>query len=387
MDLAGVAMRRLTWLLFALLLACTGLYWTYRPASPHEALLMMTPVPGAKDIQGLNIVRVFGDLQLDHPLYLTWAPGDADHVYVATQPGMIHRLKLGAGGGGGEVFRDLRSQVRGGGEEGLLGLAFDPEYATNGFFYVYYSPISSPRRTVVERLSRGDKRSSTLLEIAQPYPNHKGGWIAFGPDGMLYVGTGDGGSGNDPENRAQNLSELLGKILRIDPRGDAPPDNPFVGRKDAKPQIWAYGLRNPWRGAFDRQTGDLWVGDVGQNEIEEIDLVTRGGNYGWRMLEGGRPNLPGDAGGALPPVHSYDHRYGCSVIGGYVYRGERVPAAFGKYFFTDFCSGRVWSLERGADSARVVHFATVPQPTSFGEDADGELYITSFDGHVYQLVP
>jgi glucose/arabinose dehydrogenase len=351
---------------------------------------VVSSAPPTTVLDGVRIERAFS-ASFDYPLFVTHAPGEPDHVYVVTQPGLIYRLSLHTPGQDPEVFLDLRERTRMGGEEGLLGLAFDPDYATSGHYFLYYSPKGDPRRTTLLRRHRANADERVLLEIAQPYSNHNGGWIGFGPDRMLYVGVGDGGSGNDPGNRAQNLGELLGKILRLTRDGAPAPGNPFWDRPGARPEIWAYGLRNPWRNSFDRASGELWSGDVGQNEIEEIDLVTRGGNYGWRLFEGDKDQVNPDA---LPardfvrPVVTYDHRYGCSVIGGYVYRGTALPALQGKYFYTDFCSGSLWMLMRlPSGKPQVVQIGTIPTPTSFGEDAAGELYITSFDGHIYRVSP
>ncbi len=348
------------------------------------------PQPGA-----LQRVRAFPALGFDRPLVLTWAPDGSDRLFVVEQIGRIRVFpnvdSIGAAG----TFLDISARVNSGGEEGLLGLAFDPGYATNGFFYVYYS-AAFPRRSVLARFSVtadpdvADPASETvLLTIPQPFSNHNGGCLAFGPDGRLYVASGDGGSGNDPGDHAQNLGDLLGKILRLDPSGAIPPDNPFVGTAGARAEIWAYGLRNPWRFSFDRNTGALWAGDVGQDAVEEINIIERGRNYGWRVYEGDRSNInPGalPASGFAAPVHTYSHALGQSVTGGHVYRGSRLPSLFGAYLYGDFMTGRIWALVH--DGTRVVsnaEVATVPNPSSFGEDRDGELYVCSFDGGIYRF--
>jgi glucose/arabinose dehydrogenase len=341
--------------------------------------------------------RVFPQLRFERPLFLAPAPGDAKRLYVVEQRGVI-RVFDRANPANATVFLDISARTsRMGEEEGLLGLAFHPDYARNGFFYVYYSGAGA-RRQVVARY-RADPAKSVadpaserqLIVMDDPFRNHNGGMLAFGPDGLLYVGTGDGGAAGDPHDNAQRLDTLLGKILRVDADGKAPADNPFANRSGAKPEIWAWGLRNPWRFSFDRKTGALWAGDVGQNEREEIDVVVKGGNYGWRLFEGDaayenparRP-----AKDFIAPVATYGHDEGCSVTGGYVYRGARVPALQGQYLYADFCSGHVWALAAdGTGKRQGRKVANVPQPSSFGEDDTGEVYITSFDGGLYQLVP
>ncbi len=348
------------------------------------------PQPGA-----LQRVRAFPALGFDRPLALTFAPDGSDRLFVVEQIGRIRVFPNVDSIGIAGTFLDISARVNSGGEEGLLGLAFDPDYASNGFFYVYYS-ASSPRRSVLARFrvtSNPDVADAgsevQLLTIPQPFSNHNGGCLAFGPEGMLYVASGDGGSGNDPGDHAQNLSDLLGKILRLRPDGTVPADNPFVATPGARGEIWAYGLRNPWRFSFDRNTGALWTGDVGQDAVEEIDIVERGRNYGWRVYEGDRSNInPGGlpASTFAAPVHTYSHVLGQSVTGGYVYRGSRLPSLFGAYVYGDFMTGRVWALVH--DGQRVIsnsEIASVPNPSSFGEDRDGELFICSFDGAIYRL--
>ena len=234
------------------------------------------------------------------------------------------------------------------------------------------------------------------MEIGQPFSNHNGGHITFGPDGYLYVGLGDGGSGGDPRGHGQNLRTLLGTILRIDVSTldvtgsyAVPPDNPFVGVEGARPEIWAYGLRNPWRFSFDRETGELWAGDVGQNKLEEIDIITPGGNYGWNIMEGSscfRDNRC-DRDEFVPPVAEYGRDGGCSVTGGYVYRGSRLPALVGAYLYGDFCTGKIWALRY--DGSRVTENAQIAdtdlQISSFAEGPDGEVYILSFTGQIARL--
>jgi len=360
-------------------------------------LALLLAAPGAPAQSGFAFERAFPRLSFERPLFLVAAPGDAGRLYVVTQGGLIHAFAAGADPASAPVFLDLRGKVsRRGEEEGLLGLAFHPDYARNGLFYVYYSGAGARRQVVAQfRADPGkavaDPASERILfEMTDPYRNHNGGMLAFGPDRMLYIGTGDGGSAGDPKDSGQRLDTLLGKILRVTPEGKVPPDNPFLAAAGARGEIWAYGLRNPWRFSFDRATGALWAADVGQDRWEEIDVIRRGGNYGWRLFEGAaeydnprrRP-----ASEFIAPVATYGHDEGCSVTGGYVYRGKAVPALQGHYLYADFCSGRVWEIPaEGPPGRRGRPIATVPSPSSFGEDAAGELYITSFDGSLYRLV-
>ncbi|MBI2867360.1 MAG: PQQ-dependent sugar dehydrogenase [Chloroflexi bacterium] len=341
-------------------------------------------------------------LDLKHP------PGDTSRLFAVVRPGQIFAFPNDPAASSATIFLDIRSKVATGGqEEGLLGLAFDSDYPRNGYFYVYYS-VSPPRRSVLSRFSvrrddpeRAEPTSElVLMEIPQPFANHNGGGLLFGPDGMLYLGLGDGGSARDPSGNGQNLSTLLGSLLRIDVRNASaqqpyaiPPDNPFVGRAGARAEIWAYGLRNPWRFSFDKATGQLWVADVGQDRYEEINVVRQGGNYGWNVMEGAHcfPETRScDRSGLALPVFEYDHSRGCSITGGYVYRGKRLPTLQGAYIYSDYCSGRVWALRH--DGARVTEQRELVdspnQISSFGEDADGELYLLSFgDGRIYRLTP
>ncbi|MEM6996433.1 MAG: PQQ-dependent sugar dehydrogenase, partial [Myxococcota bacterium] len=345
----------------------------------------------------LRAVPAFAGLRFARPVFVTHAPGDASRVYVVEQAGTVLAFDNRPDAAKTEVFADLSDRVRmRHNEEGLLGLAFDPDYERNHFVYVYYS-ASRPRRTQLSRFTAPggraiDPRSEVeLLRIEQPYGNHNGGMIAFGPDGKLYVGVGDGGMAGDPLLAGQDLGTWLGKILRVEVSDGgsiaAPRDNPFVETAGALPEIWAYGLRNPWRFSFDRIRGTLWVGDVGQNALEEIDIVTRGGNYGWNSREGtrgySRTPLVGEA---IDPVVEYGRNEGESITGGYVYRGTQLPAYRGAYFYGDYATGTVWALVH--DGEKVVAnevVARVPQLSSFGEDADGELYAVSLEGTLYRF--
>jgi glucose/arabinose dehydrogenase len=285
----------------------------------------------------------------------------------------------------------------------LLGLAFHPEYRQNGLFFVYYTDRQGDsvlaRYRISDNPDRADAAGEMLLTLGQPYANHNGGQLAFGPDGYLYLGLGDGGSANDPRDNAQNLATLLGKILRLDvnngqPYG-VPETNPFVQQAEARPEIWSYGWRNPWRFSFDSQTGDMFVADVGQATYEEVHVEPAGSpgglNYGWRLLEGAHCFDPADCNPAdLPvvlPVAEYSHEEGgCSVTGGYVYRGRRFPALTGIYFYGDFCSGRVWGLRRaggGWEQAQLLDSEL--SLSSFGQDEADELYVLDHNGELFQI--
>ncbi|HXF93941.1 MAG TPA: PQQ-dependent sugar dehydrogenase [Nitrospiraceae bacterium] len=334
---------------------------------------------------------------LQEPLYLTHAGDGSGLLFVVEQPGRIRVIERG--GLLKTPFLDLSERVLSGGERGLLGVAFHPDYARNGRYIVNYTRRPDGA-TVVAEYRRSDRptRSRTeervLLIVPQPYPNHNGGMVAFGPDGLLYIGLGDGGSAGDPQNRSQNRDELLGKILRIDvDRGTPyaiPPDNPFVAG-GGRPEIFAYGLRNPWRFSFDRRTGMLWAADVGQYEWEEVDMIQRGGNYGWRIMEGAHCYSPPrgcQTAGLIFPVAEYGHERGrCSITGGYVYRGRAVPALQGLYLYGDYCSGELFALDATAPAsgeARVL-LQTGLSISSFGEDEQGELYVVDHRGGVYRL--
>ena len=345
---------------------------------------------------------------LSSPLLVTHAGDDSGRLFVVEQTGKVRIIKDGSLVSA--PFIDLSRSVSRGGEQGLLGLAFHPSYESNGKLYLSYTDLNGTSVIREYRVSTNPDRVNgssgrTLLRVRQPFANHNGGHIAFGPDGLLYIGLGDGGSGGDPGNRAQSRSTLLGKLLRIDvnrrtgslPYG-IPSTNPYVGRSGLD-QIWAYGLRNPWRFSFDRATGDLWIGDVGQGSWEEVDRAPatrgrnagRGLNFGWRVMEGAhcfRPSSGCVRTGKTLPLTEYGHGGSrCSVTGGYVYRGSAYPELAGAYFFGDYCSGEIWYVDRGA--ARGVSPTrardTGAQITSFGEDQAGELYLTDAGGTVYRL--
>ncbi len=360
------------------------------------------PTPPAGDIQ---VGRVFPALSFQEMTNLVQPDGTTDLIFVTEQRGVIYAFSANSSQQAG-IFLDITDRVnRGGDEEGLLGLAFDPAYQQNGYFYVYYS-AANPRRSVVSRFNldqqnadMADPQSEVIImEVAQPYANHNGGQLVFGPDGYLYIGLGDGGSAGDPHGNGQNLGTLLGKILRIDVSGLSAPgdytipvDNPFVGTGGARAEIWAFGLRNPWRFSFDSQTGLLWAGDVGQGSWEEIDIIVKGANYGWNIMEGLHCYLPStgcNQSGLTLPIFEYDHSQGCSITGGYVYRGDQTPSLQGSYIYGDYCSGKIWALtyDGGAVTENILLVDSGLSITSFSEDPAGNLYILDRQGGIYTLV-
>jgi glucose/arabinose dehydrogenase len=378
----------------------------------------------------LDTVRIASGLS--RPVLVTHAPGDFSRIFILEQRtsniGRIRILDLASGTLLPTPFLSI-SPVTTGSEQGLLGLAFDPDYATNGYFYVNYTaPGPAGGYTVIARYTVSDNPNIAdpatalqILKFAQPDTNHNGGWMGFGPDGYLYDAQGDGGSGNDPWGEfgnGQNKNAYLGKMLRLDVHGDdfpddpdrnyaIPPTNPFVDA-DGLDEVWAYGLRNPWRDSFDSLTGDLWIGDVGQNAVEEVDVqpadAPGGLNYGWRCMEGnsctGLSGCVCNDDALTAPVHTYTHGgnpFRCSITGGYVYRGCAIPDLGGTYFFGDYCSAQVWSFrlkegqvteftERTAELAPGGGLA-ISDISSFGQDAFGEIYICDLDGDVYKIVP
>ena len=375
------------------------------------ALLLLNAYGFARANQAISITQATAvpqiELQpvaagLSAPLYLTHAGDRSGRLFVVEQAGTIRIIRSGRILA--TPFLDIRSRVISGGEQGLLSVAFHPRYATNGRFFVNYTAAGggpAGKSVIAEyRVSAGnpdiaDPAERVLLEVPDPYPNHNGGLNKFGPDGFLYIGMGDGGSGGDPHNNGQRLEVLLGKLLRIDVDGGqpyrVPPDNPFVARPGARGEIWAYGLRNPWRFSFDRATGRLFLADVGQNKWEEIDLIEKGQNYGWNIMEGAhcfKPATDCPTAGLRSPIAVYDHAVGCSITGGYVYRGARLPELTGRYLFGDYCSGRLWSLtEAGPDRWVIAQLlGTGLNISSFGEDQDGEVYVVDHRGGIYRIV-
>src|SRR4051794_23199026 len=344
-------------------------------------------------------VRLVSVGRFESPLYVTAPRGDRRRIFVVGQGGKIWVVR--GGRRLAQPFLDISDRVQAGGGQGLLGLAFAPDYSSSGKFYVDYTDHDGNTNIVEYRRANEDRANRLtarrVLFQEQPEPNHNGGQLAFGPDGLLYIGLGDGGGGDDQHGsrgNAQSLGTWLGKILRIDPLHgnpyEVPKSNPFVGRSGAKPEIYSYGLRNPWRFSFDRSTGDLAIGDVGQDAVEEIDFVRRGrgrgANFGWRPFEGRQRNFGEPAPGAIPPVIQQLHDDGnCSITGGYVVRDRGVPALRGRYVFADYCAGVLKSARlRAGRTARVsrLPIPRVPNVSSFGEDALGRVYVTSLDGIV-----
>ncbi|NBC17698.1 MAG: T9SS type A sorting domain-containing protein [Bacteroidetes bacterium] len=349
----------------------------------------------------------FPNLEFSDPVDLQSPRDGTNRLFVVEQAGVIKVFENDPQVPSAEVFLDIQNRVLSGGEQGLLGLAFHPDFMSNGYFYVDYT-AANPSRTIIARYQvdtddpdQADAESEqVLLEVEQPFSNHNAGQIQFGPDGYLYVTLGDGGAGGDPEENGQDRSTLLGSILRIDVDNPSegqhygiPADNPFVGADcgpaGCREEIYAYGLRNPWRISFDPETGALWAGDVGQNAYEEIDIIEKGGNYGWNTMEGTHcfdPSSGCDQSGLALPVWEYPHSQGQSITGGYVYRGNRLPDLVGKYVYADFVSGRIWALTYDGTDAETTELVNSNlNIASFGVDANDELYLCAFDGKIYRL--
>jgi glucose/arabinose dehydrogenase len=384
-----------------------------------QCALLAAACSASAALPKMELKPLWPDVLIQRPIWFCESPDDSHRKFVVEQRGRILILPEDQSGTNAAAFLDISDRKPyASNEEGLLGLAFHPQFKSNGKFYIYYSQ-QSPRRSVVSEVTvakddrgRADLASERILfEQPQPYPNHNGGCTLFGPDGFLYISLGDGGAANDPHENGQNLKTILGKLIRIDvnSRGTGlqygiPSDNPFVGKGDGvRGEIWAYGLRNVWRFSFDRQTGELWAGDVGQNKFEEVDVITRGGNYGWNWREGfhafktnGTP--PADA-KFIEPIVEYPHLKiydtntmhspGLSITGGYVYRGKKLPALQGAYVYADFAAGTIWALRR--QNGKLIEnepLYSTPKGTaaksvaSFGEDLSGELYVLVFEGTV-----
>ncbi len=374
------------------------------PATGGEASTSTTTTATTAARRGVKLVKVGS---FDQPLYVTAPPADRRRIFVVGQAGRIDVVR--AGRKLPTPFLDVGSRVMSGGEQGLLGLAFAPDYATSGLFYIYYTGKDSKQHLVEYRRKSDDladpASARTVFVHDDPEANHNGGQLAFGPDELLYVGTGDGGGGDDQHGargNAQNLGSPLGKILRIDPRASkgserftVPASNPFVNRAGALPEIYAYGLRNPWRFSFDRANGDLVIGDVGQDAVEEIDFArkgtARGANFGWRPFEGRKRLFDEPAPGAKFPVITKSHDDGwCSITGGYVVRDRAVSGLYGRYVYGDFCKGRLRSARltggKASGDEAIPGLKTISGLASFGEDAAGRVYVVAQgDGTVHRF--
>jgi glucose/arabinose dehydrogenase len=386
--------------LTAALGACSGSSSTPSPTPTASGCGAGTPVAGIPTLTARLVAS-----GLSHPLDLQSAPGDRERLYVVEQAGRIRVVRSGQLQSA--PFLDLSGRISSGGERGLLGLAFHPQFATNRRFFVNYTDPAGDTHVSEFRAASADQADSAseraLLVVLQPFANHNGGGLAFARDGTLFVGLGDGGSAGDPLGNGQNLATPLGKMLRIDVDSGTPyaipSGNPFIGTPGALAEIWAYGLRNPYRFSFDRSTGDLYIGDVGQNRVEEIDVHVGGQpggqNYGWNRTEGSQCYSPAsgcDRSGITFPVYEYGHDQGCAVTGGVVYRGCRMPDLAGTYFFGDYCSGFVRSFRVVNGQASDLRdwsagLSGIGSVTSFGTDADGEVYVVDYDGEVYRLEP
>ncbi len=360
---------------------------------PAEAAPCDPPSP---TIPSIRLTKVVGGL--DNPVYVTHAGDGSGRLFVVEQTGRI--LIVRDGRVVRPPFLSIRNRTDFGGERGLLSVAFHPNYENNGRFFVNYTQGPNLRSIIAEyhvspdNPDLADPTETRLLTIPDPYGNHNGGLNMFGPDGMLYIGLGDGGSGGDPLNNGQRLDTLWGKVLRIDVDGASPyavpPDNPFVGTPNARGEIWAYGLRNPWRFSFDRCTGRLFLADVGQYSWEEVDIITKGGNYGWRIMEGNHcfnPPEGCDPTGLTLPIVEYSHSFGCSVTGGYVYRRRRNPNLVGRYVFGDYCSGLIWALTETVPGTWTMNqlLDSSLAISSFGEDERSNLYVVDHNGAVYRV--
>lgn len=389
-----------------LIAACRGGSTTLTPtplpptqAAPPAATPTATSLARATPAAGAyRATRAFPNVELAEMTDMETVPGEPGVALVLTKDGVIRHVDLTDSAAAPTVFLDIRDRLirDPGAEEGLLGLAFAPDYATSGRFYVYYTR-GNPRHNRLSRfIAQGDhadpSSEHTIIDLPEKrFSNHNGGEILFGPDGYLYIGAGDGGGGGDPDGNAQNTGALLGKILRIDVSGEAyaiPPDNPFA-RGGGAPEVYAYGLRNPWRFAFDLPTGALWAADVGQGKWEEVDRIVSGANYGWNIMEGAhcyKPSTGCDESGLRLPRAEYGHDLGCSITGGYVYRGRAMPELDGWYVYGDYCSGRVWAVNTADDASPPVQLTqTDASITSFFRDRQGELYLVTFNNEVQRL--
>ncbi len=368
-------------------------------------LLLIFLLCGKKTFAQYEIVKAFPNISFSNAVDFQIAGDGTNRIFIVEQSGIIKVFQNDSNVSSVKVFLDISNKVTSGGEMGLLGLAFNPDYSQNGFFYVDYTSTIPNRHTIVARyqVSNSNPDSANisseliLLTQAQPFANHNGGKVVFGPDGYLYISFGDGGSGGDPLNNGQNLTTFLGKILRIDVNSEnnnlnysIPSSNPFAGNSSGyKEEIYAYGLRNPWRFSFDKMTGKLWCADVGQDLWEEIDTIQNGKNYGWNIMEGKHcyNSSNCDTARLTLPIWEYDHSSGnCSITGGYVYRGNSVPQLTGEYIYADYCTSNIWALDAAGSSPKNEFLLKAPgQITAFGVDQNNELYFCDFDGNIYKF--
>lgn len=398
-----LSFSRLSALLFGLLLLTATTSISVAQESPSTSSPDPTSVKSS--IPKISFQRAWPGVKTMRPVQIVARPDRDDLLYVVEQLGRIRTVDgSDLTSDASDMVLDIRDRVNArSNEEGLLSVAFHPNFAENNQVYCYYTALQ-PRRAVLSRFSMDEAREKILpqteqviLEVEEPYWNHNGGTVAFGPDGMLYLAIGDGGAANDPHGYGQDLSTLLAKVIRIDVSGSGkipytvPADNPFVGVENVRPEIWAYGLRNVWRMSFDRENGDLWAGDVGQNKWEEIDIVVKGGNYGWNKREGAHPFGRQRRGSAsdenvdqsmIDPVAEYSHREGLSVTGGNVYRGEEYPELEGVYLYADYAFGTIWGIRRDGDTF-IGPVEVMRKPgsliSSFGEANDGTTYAVTFE--------
>ncbi len=372
----------------------------------NTILTLLTILFSNTVIAQLQLENAFPNLSFTQPVDIQSPPDGTNRIFVLSQPGIIYSFDNDPNVTETNLFLDIRNQVLSGGEQGLLGLAFHPDYASNGYFFVNYTR-ESPRRTVISRFKVSDSNPDeadinselVIMEVNQPFSNHNAGQIAFGPDGYLYISFGDGGSGGDPQGHGQDRQTLLGSIARIDVDNTSgnlnysiPTDNPFVGNSNGwREEIYAYGLRNVWRFSFDHETNNLWAADVGQGALEEIDLIKNGGNYGWKIMEGSNcfsPSSGCNQNGLELPVWEYGRSEGISITGGYVYRGLNAEEISGKYIYGDWGSGTIWTLDVSGDQVNnEVIFSTNFRITTFGTDQNGEIHLAeSNSGNIYKIV-
>ncbi len=374
----------------------------------HQLILIVAATASPK----VNFVPVHTSLVFDEPVQVLFDGTNDDIFYVVEKKGVVRRVSTNKNEKEKQTFLEIKDRVGvTNDEEGLLSLAFHPNYSKNGELYVWYS-AQHPKRSVLSRFTKNDDKDMVdpssekiILEVREPWGNHNGGTVLFGPDGFLYVGIGDGGAANDPHKNGQNTNTLLGSIIRIDVDKKTkkedysiPKDNPLVGTDGVREELWAWGLRNPWRMSFDRKTGELWVGDVGQNAWEEIDIVKKGGNYGWNFREGKHlfSKKEKNSDELVDPVFEYGRRSGGSITGGHVYRGSEIPELVGSYIFADYLSKMVWILVQDEDDETVFLSKRIAKKTpvaiaSFGETPGGEILVCGFPnpysskGKIYRL--